>query len=111
MVAHLPLVFTQHARDRCAEMGISTKIGKRIWRNQCMTYPVTDTSWGTQATMVLSEVEPRYSLVVVITDEQAIAVTVAFRTDGPYIREGETFRRVTQEEYDEHRRSAVSKPS
>lgn len=86
-------------------MGISTKVGKRIWRHQTMTYPGGDTSWGTQATVVFSDVEPRFVLVVAVTKKEATAVTLAFRTDVPYVREGPTFRPVTPEEYAEHKRA------
>lgn len=30
---------TPHARERCAEMGISTKVAKRIWRERSLTRP------------------------------------------------------------------------
>lgn len=30
---------TPHARERCEQMGVSTKVAKRIWRERSMTRP------------------------------------------------------------------------
>lgn len=87
------VVLTDHARERCAEMGISTKVAKRIWRTRQTMYPGTETSWGTQGWIVTSDQYPNYLIVVVFgaPDAPPTVVTVAFRTHTPYVRQGRGF--------------------
>lgn len=78
-------------------MGISTKVAKRIWRTRSTVYPGSETTWGTKGIVVLSESEPRYIIVVDHgwMDDPTLrptVITVAFRSDVPYVREGKTFR-------------------
>lgn len=81
-------VLTQHARERCAEMGIRTRVVKQIWRHRTLTWPLRDQD----RTVVTSDEQPRYALVVDEHCEPPVVVTVLFNNTETYVREGETFR-------------------
>lgn len=77
---------TEHARARCVEMGISTKVAKRIVQNPTMTYPGPS---GTNSTVVLSSLEPKYFVAV---NPEGWVITVAFNAPGvTYRRNGDTY--------------------
>jgi hypothetical protein len=81
-------VLTEHARERCAEMGIRTRVAKQIWRDHTLTYPLHDQD----RIVVISADHPRYALVVDEHGDRPVVVTVLFNHPDRYVREGETFR-------------------
>lgn len=85
---HRPTPFlTRHARERCAEMGISTKVAKRIVQHPDIIRP------GNNGTACLVAVSDRYPEYAVVYDPEAFRiVTVVFRTAEVYVREGATCR-------------------
>ena len=85
--------FSDHARQRCQEMGISTKVAKRIWQTRMVTRPLRGQA---PRVVVASTVEPDYKLVVDPTGWYGdggppVVVTVLFNCYDPYIREGATY--------------------
>jgi len=86
---------THHARERCKEMGISTKVAKRIWQHRTMTRQV----WARRL-IVTSTTEPDYAIVVVEPQDWVggdvptvpVVVTVLFAVEEEYVREGSTYR-------------------
>lgn len=85
-------VLTQHARERCAEMGIRTRVAKQIWRTRTLTWPLRDQD----RTVVVSDEEPRYALIVDEHCEPPVVITVVFNEQETYVRDGETFRVVEE---------------
>lgn len=85
---------TQHARDRCAEMGISTKVAKHIWRNRTGTYPGHPGS----GRRIAFSANPDYMLVYADTPDGPVVCSVVFRTDCRYIRNGTTYIRVEEKQ-------------
>lgn len=81
-------VLTRHARERCAEMEISTKVAKAIVRDPDLVRPGNS---GTGCVFATSERYPRYAVVYEPGDPHVI-VSVVFRTTEPYVREGATCR-------------------
>lgn len=92
-VFHRQAVLTRHARERCAEMGISTKVAKEIVRHPDHTYPGRP---GTETLVVRSDHQPDYFIVVPDSfpqDEEVVVITVCFNTPGMvHSREGKTCR-------------------
>lgn len=79
---------TRHAAERCAEMGISTKVAKQIVRHHDVIYP-SPARYGPTARVVRSDMHPAYA---VAWDEEANAIiTVIFNTPEFYVRQGTTF--------------------
>lgn len=87
---------SHHARLRCAEMGISTKVAKRIVANPSTTYcgkPGSD-----EGTRVLMSAEyPDYAVVLGHRPgtEVPVVITVLFREQADYVRNGATYSVVT----------------
>jgi hypothetical protein len=81
-------VMTNHARERCAEMGISTKVAKRIWRERVLTWVDRP---GSDCHLAFSS-DPDYG-VVYTTDAagRVVIVTVVFRTSDYYVRRGVSY--------------------
>lgn len=77
---------THHARQRCAEMGIGTRVAKRIVQQADCRRPSRD-----GATVATCEAYPEYA-VVFEAGEPNVIITVVFRTTEAYVREGATFR-------------------
>lgn len=85
---------SDHARERCVQMGISTKVPKRIWRNRMLVRPMLGQD---PRTLVTSPDVPGY---IAVVDESGwannggapVIVTVMFDCYDEYIREGETYR-------------------
>lgn len=79
-----------HARERCAEMGISTKVAKAIVKAPAMTYCGKP---GTDSRVAVSDDIPEYAVVFYPETEALppIIVTVVFRTPDDYVRDGETY--------------------
>lgn len=75
-----------HARERCAEMGISTKVAKHIVRHPSIDRP--GNTW-TGCRVAVSDLHPEYA--VVYDPECCVIVTVLFRTTERYARQGQTF--------------------
>lgn len=82
---------TRHARERCEEMGISTRVAKRIVQHADIRYPAQRN--GTAAT---SKRHPEYTVIYVVEDGVPIILTVVFRTTEQYVRAGNTFIPATQ---------------
>lgn len=83
-------ILTGHARDRCAEMGISTKVAKAILRHADVRRPAVPGLDGRIATYRL---HPDYAVVYVdaVNDDRPIILTVLFKTSGAYVRAGVTY--------------------
>lgn len=81
---------THHARERCAEMEISTKVAKRIIQNADCVRPGKP---GSNAFVATSDEHPDYAVVFFRGEDDDIPVvsTVVFRTPHDYVRNGETF--------------------
>lgn len=85
-------VMTRHARDRCAEMGISTKVAKLIHRTRDATYPGSVTKTGEQSYIAMSDHEPDYVIAYLPKDHGPdVILTVLFKTTELYERAGETY--------------------
>jgi hypothetical protein len=79
---------TPHARARCAEMGICTKVAKRIWQNRTVTY--RGSTPGSR--VALSTTDSRYAVVYrERPGEPDLIVTVLFNQPDRYVRNGTTF--------------------
>lgn len=79
---------SQHARQRCKEMGISTRLVKRIVQNADVSFPATPSSDGRPTQMLTWSKEERYR--VVLSDDNVV-LTVLFRCTETYVRKGETY--------------------
>lgn len=80
---------TDHARDRCAQMGISTKVAKRIWRHWSVRRGIDDQDGHV---IVTSTIEPSYAVIVDDTEMVPVIITVLFNEKNAYIREGAGYR-------------------
>jgi hypothetical protein len=82
-------VLSRHARQRCLEMGISTKVAKRIVQRPNLRRPGNP---GTGTVVATSYEHPGYAVVFVHPPEQApLVVTVLFDTREFTARAGRTF--------------------
>lgn len=80
-------VMSEHARQRCVEMGISTKVAKRIVQNPVLTYPTPQ--HGDDRVIIRSNHHPEYA---VAYDQGSNTVcTVIFNCYDFYARDGVTF--------------------
>lgn len=77
-------IITPHARDRCAEMGVSTKVAKRIVREPSTTRP--DPQGHPRRRFVWSAVEPDYAVVVDVESAPPVVCTVLYYTSEPFTR-------------------------
>lgn len=68
---------TEHARQRCAEMGLTTRRVKRVVRDPDLVY----TSYGRR--LMCRYDEPTFRVVV---DEYGLVITVLLWTYDPYAR-------------------------
>jgi hypothetical protein len=77
---------SDHARQRCAEMGISTKVAKAIVRHWSVTRDVAAANeyGGGKRVIVTSDLHPDYD--VVLVPEQNLIVTVGYRDADRYHR-------------------------
>lgn len=81
-----------HARERCAEMGISTKVAKRIVQYPSITHSTRD-----DRMLAISDLYPDYA--VVYADEPMTGktiITVLFNTQVRYTREGATWKELNE---------------
>lgn len=78
-------ILTPHARARCAEMGISTKVAKAIVRHADIVRPGYDGKF-----MSVSDLHPKYA-VVHTNETPPVIVSVVFRTYEHYDRAGDTW--------------------
>jgi hypothetical protein len=81
-------ILTDHARERCAEMGIRAKDAKHIWQKKTLTRGLVNQ----HRVIVSSTSNPDYVLVVDETEERPVIITVLFKSDEEYIRLGRTYR-------------------
>lgn len=85
-------VMTRHARDRCAEMGISTKVAKLIHRTRDATYPGTVTKTGEQSYIAMSDLVPDYVIAYLPkVHGPDVIMTVLFKSTEYYERAGDTY--------------------
>ena len=75
---------SDHARQRCAEMGLSTKVAKRAWRHQSMTRP--DPQGNPNRVFVSSNAEPKVALIVDTSGHIPQVVTVLWYSYTPFVR-------------------------
>lgn len=75
---------TRHARERCREMGISTRRAKRVVQHQTTTYPSTGSGHSNNGLVVLSAGEPE--IAVVWDPPTNTILTVIPRVQEDYIR-------------------------
>lgn len=80
-------ILSQHARERCAEMGIRTRVAKDIVRHADV---VRAGKRGDDALMATSDRYPEYAVVFGPRDPPII-VTVLFREQETYVRNGSTY--------------------
>lgn len=80
---------THHARERCAEMGLSTKVAKAIVQRPTMTYPSRSRD-GHMALIATSVHVPEYA-VVFLPEDPPLILTVVFREQRTYVRDGESY--------------------
>ena len=89
-------VLTRHARERCAEMGISTKVAKRIVQHARVTYRGTNAHGGNSRVALCCDY-PDYAVVFAEGDDgKAVIITVVFNTPGRYERQGDHFIDLTE---------------
>lgn len=78
---------TEHARQRCAEMGISTKVAKRMVKNPSVTH--TTKKGDGDRIICTSDEYPLYVVVYSVgRDGNIWIITVLFNTQIRYKREG-----------------------
>jgi hypothetical protein len=75
-------IISGHARERCAEMGISTKVAKRIHRHASMILP--DFSGNEERSFMYSSREPGYAIVVEAGTPRDTVVTVLIWSPDQY---------------------------
>jgi hypothetical protein len=85
---------TDHARERCVQMEISTKVAKRIWQHRTLKRPMCADADGldTDRVLVTAADYPEY---VVVVDEKGwfgqggppVIVTVLFNCEGRFVRD------------------------
>jgi hypothetical protein len=78
-------VLSEHARQRCAEMGISTKVAKRIVQNPGITRP---TAKYPGCVVIESSVHPQYA--VAYCPDANKVITVIFNERNFKARNGPT---------------------
>lgn len=83
---------TRHARVRCKEMGISTKVAKAIYRHPAVCRVTNDRPATDDLYLVTSDLHPVYAIVVTDGPSGPTVVTVVFRTAQTYVRDGSTYR-------------------
>lgn len=84
-------VLSRHARQRCLEMGISTKVAKRIVQRPNLRRPGNP---GTGTVVAAGYDHPGYAVVFVEPQAQApVIVTVLFDTRDFKMRAGPTYLR------------------
>jgi hypothetical protein len=76
---------TRHAAERCLQMGVSTKVAKRIAQRPSLVLP--DFSGRPERRFMVSEAEPDYAVVVDVEDNAV--VTVMYRDHAQYRRREE----------------------
>lgn len=82
---------SRHARERCAEMGISTKVAKEIVRHPDVDRPGKP---GSDRRVAVSDLHPGYAVVYAPHDPPEV-ISVVFRTQVRYHRNGTEYVEVT----------------
>lgn len=84
--------FTSHALRRCAEMRVPVDTIRAILAAPTTTYPGHLTSLGSPTTLVVSEVDDRYTVCTTVDDQgKVLVVTILFNAPGPYERDGDGY--------------------
>lgn len=76
---------TAHARRRCVEMEISTKVAKFIVKNADLRYPSQ-----LEAMIAVCDEYPKYA-VVYMPEQPPLIITVVFRSYDNYDRDGSNY--------------------
>jgi hypothetical protein len=76
---------TKHARERCVEMGISTKVAKAIVRNVDMTYSGSP-KHDNDAMLAYCDQHPDHVVVFAMDEDVPVILTVLPRTNEYYQR-------------------------
>lgn len=85
-------ILSDHARERCAEMQISTKVAKAIYRHADVIRPGRPAIRDDIPRQIAhSDLYPDYTVVFVETSEGPVIITVLFKTQDFYVRDGATF--------------------
>lgn len=88
---------TKHARQRCEEMGISTKVAKQIVRHADVTHTTDSRGRECQRFVCKSDKHPGYAVAYFkAPDGVPVVCTVLFDTAEEYVRLGATFAPVTK---------------
>lgn len=74
---------SDHALKRCVEMGVSPAALASLMHDPSLTWDSYD-----ETTVRVSDAQPRWAVVV---GDDGTVVTVVFRTDKDYVRDGRTF--------------------
>lgn len=78
---------TVHARDRCREMGISTKVAKRMVQDPSITHTTRDGRM-----IATCDAYPDYAVVYAVSEDRTHwIITVLFNTEVHYERNGATW--------------------
>lgn len=73
---------THHARQRCQEMGLTTKRAKRVVQNADVVYPGRPTACGELTSVALWDEDPEIAVVFVPDDERGARIlTVLWNGD------------------------------
>lgn len=76
---------THHARERCAEMGVTTKRAKRIVQDPDVSRPAKATG-GDDGFIAVADHEPDIAVVYKLDGDVPVILTVVWRTYEPYDR-------------------------
>lgn len=84
---------SHHARARCAEMGISTKVAKRIVQHADVTHCTSSRGRDKPRYVATARAYPDYAVPYFVDPEDgcAVVLTVLFNTDEQFVRKGATF--------------------
>lgn len=85
-------VLTRHARERCDEMQVPYRTAMRIWEERTCTYEQMGKYRGSGQVMVFAATLPGLAAVVSLRDEVPVIITVLFKEQDRYERDGTTFR-------------------
>lgn len=80
-------LLTNHARKRCAQYGIPTKVIKRIVRDPDMTRPANSPNRPPGARIARCDEHPEYTVVYNMDGDQPVVITILFEP-GVYAAQG-----------------------
>lgn len=87
---------TRHAIDRALEMGLSLQVLRDLFHNPAVVRPGRPRKPSQFARhprfIVVSDLHPQYALVVEDDPTHPVVVSIVFREQREYVRDGETYR-------------------